>query len=83
MNCVIRRQVLYWVRYIHVKEALRMKYLIANSTAEVLEFLKEAGGTASILAGGTDLVLDIESGKKKADTLVDVTRIPELKKLKK
>ncbi|MGI6507299.1 MAG: FAD binding domain-containing protein [Saccharofermentanales bacterium] len=58
-----------------------MKYLIANSTAEVLEFLKEAGGTASILAGGTDLILDIESGKKNADTLVDVTRIPELKKI--
>ncbi|HHW94005.1 MAG TPA: hypothetical protein GX734_05865 [Clostridiaceae bacterium] len=58
-----------------------MKYLIANSTTEVLEFLKEAGGTASILAGGTDLVLDIESGKKKADVLIDVTRIPELKKI--
>lgn len=58
-----------------------MKYLIAHSTAEAIELLKEAGGTAAILAGGTDLVLDIESGKKTADTLIDVTRIPEMKKI--
>ncbi len=58
-----------------------MNYVIAESTAEVIEVLKKANGLACIVAGGTDLVLDIDTGKKSAGTLVDIMRIPELKKI--
>ncbi len=58
-----------------------MNYIIATSTTEVLEVLMMASGEASIVAGGTDLILDIDSGKKSAGTLVDITRVPELKRI--
>jgi len=35
-----------------------------------------------ILAGGTDLVLDAESGKKPVKAFVDIMRIPEMRELK-
>lgn len=38
-----------------------------------------AKGKAAIMAGGTDLMIDIRAGKFLAGTLVDVTRIPEMR----
>ena len=55
-----------------------MRYIIAESVNEALNALKEGAGKAIVLAGGTDLVLDRESGKKKADAFVDIMRIPEM-----
>lgn len=55
-----------------------MKYVIPESVQEALQILTESGGKAIVLAGGTDLVLDRHAGKKPADILVDVMRIPEL-----
>lgn len=56
-----------------------MRYLIAESVQEALKALADAEGKAIILSGGTDLVLDADSGKKPADMFIDVMRIPELK----
>ena len=53
-----------------------MKYVIASSVSEAIRELAEAEGTAMIMAGGTDLVLDAQSGKKPAEVFVDITRIP-------
>jgi carbon-monoxide dehydrogenase medium subunit len=48
-----------------------------TSTAEALEILAERGERARIIAGGTDLIIEIDRGVRKGiDTLVDVTRIP-------
>ena len=55
------------------------EHINATSIAQVLDILAERGDRARIIAGGTDLILEIEMGVRKGiDTLIDVTRIPEL-----
>ncbi|MEP7137420.1 MAG: FAD binding domain-containing protein [Chloroflexota bacterium] len=54
-------------------------YLNATSIEEVLQTLKNKGERARIVAGGTDLILELERGVRKGvDTLIDVSRIPNL-----
>ena len=54
-------------------------YLNATSIEEVLQALKDKGERARIVAGGTDLILELERGVRKGvDTLIDVSRIPNL-----
>jgi xanthine dehydrogenase iron-sulfur cluster and FAD-binding subunit A len=53
------------------------EYIQASCIEEVLKVLAERGNSARIIAGGTDLILEMEAGVRKGvDTLVDVTRIP-------
>lgn len=55
------------------------EYLNATSIDEVLQALSERGESARIVAGATDLILEIERGVRKGiHTLIDVTRIPNL-----
>lgn len=55
------------------------EYINATSIEQVLGVLAERGERCRIVAGGTDLILEIERGVRKGiDTLVDVTRIPGL-----
>jgi xanthine dehydrogenase iron-sulfur cluster and FAD-binding subunit A len=52
-------------------------YISATSINEVLQVLAEKGSRARIVAGATDLILEMERGQRKGiETLVDVTRIP-------
>ncbi|HZD58674.1 MAG TPA: FAD binding domain-containing protein [Anaerolineales bacterium] len=54
-------------------------YHLAQSTNDALQALSAAPGPARLIAGGTDLLLDLQQGRHPAvDTLVDVTGIPEL-----
>jgi len=54
-------------------------YINATSIEEVLNTLSEQGEQARIVAGGTDLILELERGVRKGIyTLVDITRIPGL-----
>ena len=54
-------------------------YINATSLDEALNVLAEQGERARIIAGGTDLVLELERGQRAGiETLVDVTRIPGL-----
>lgn len=54
-------------------------YINATSTDEVIKVLGEKKERARIIAGGTDLILELERGVRKGlDTLVDVSRIPGL-----
>lgn len=55
------------------------EYISATSIAEVLQALFERGSKARIVAGATDLMLELERGVRQGiTTLIDVTRIPGL-----
>jgi len=55
------------------------EYINATTIDEVLQILKDRGTRARIVAGGTDLILELERGVRKGiDILIDVTRIPDL-----
>ncbi|MBI2758144.1 MAG: FAD binding domain-containing protein [Chloroflexi bacterium] len=55
------------------------QYINATSVDEVLKILGEKAGSARIVAGATDLILELERGvRKNIHTLIDVTRVPGL-----
>lgn len=55
------------------------KYHIAVNTTDALQALAGAAGLARLVAGGTDLLLDLQQGRcPPVHTLVDVTRCAEL-----
>src|SRR5919197_4684164 len=54
-------------------------YLQPTSVAETLELLRRYGGQARIVAGGTDVLVELSRGMRPAATLIDVTRLPDLK----
>jgi xanthine dehydrogenase iron-sulfur cluster and FAD-binding subunit A len=57
-------------------------YFNVTQVEEALDILSERGERARIVAGGTDLILELERGIRKGiDTLVDVTRIPKIKQI--
>jgi xanthine dehydrogenase iron-sulfur cluster and FAD-binding subunit A len=54
-------------------------YIHASTIEDVLQVLGERREHARVVAGATDLILELERGVRKGiDTLVDVTRIPNL-----
>lgn len=58
------------------------EYVSATSIAEVLQILAEYGSQARVVAGATDLILEMERGQRKGiDILVDVTRIAGLNQI--
>ncbi len=57
-------------------------YHVAQSVTDALQALVNAPGSASLIAGGTDLLLDLQQGRHPpVDTLVDVTAVKEMKVL--
>lgn len=55
------------------------KYINATNVEEVLKVLAEYGEKARIVAGATDLILEIERGiRKNIEVVIDITRIPNL-----
>lgn len=57
---------------------MEWEYQVVSSVAEALYILGKYGGEARVIAGGTDLLLDLQEKKKRTSCLVDITRIPEL-----
>ncbi len=58
------------------------EYILAHAVVEALEALSVGQGRAHIIAGGSDLLLDIQQGRQPpVHTLVDVTEIAELSKV--
>jgi xanthine dehydrogenase iron-sulfur cluster and FAD-binding subunit A len=58
------------------------EYFNAATTNEVIQLLAEKGERARIVAGATDLILELERGVRTGiETLIDVTRIPDLDRI--
>lgn len=52
-------------------------YYCVTSVEEALELLAEHGPKARVVAGATDLILEMERGVRKGiETLIDITRVP-------
>ena len=56
-------------------------YAAPHSLAEATTLLTQADGTARVLAGGTDLLVQLREQLRDADLVVDVKKIPELTEL--
>ena len=56
-------------------------YAAPTTLAEATELLAGANGKARILAGGTDILVQLREGLREADLVVDVKKIPELMEL--
>jgi xanthine dehydrogenase iron-sulfur cluster and FAD-binding subunit A len=54
-------------------------YIMAESLEEAVETLSKHNGTARIIAGGTDLILEIERNvRPDVKTIIDISKIPGL-----
>ncbi len=58
------------------------EYFIPTSTDEATRLLTKYGEKARLVAGATDLILELERGVRKGvETLIDVTRLPDLDRI--
>ncbi len=53
-------------------------YVTAASVEEALATLVSLRGAGRLIAGGTDLVIQLQRGERKVRTLVDISRVPGL-----
>lgn len=56
-----------------------MKYVLAKSSAEAMAAIAAGAGKSLIIAGGTDIMVDIQSGKIQPELLVDITAANDMK----
>ena len=54
-------------------------YIRPQDLGETLDFIKAHGPDTTILAGGTDVMIDMRAGVLKSLYLLDVSRLPELR----
>lgn len=58
------------------------EYINASSFEDALDILEKKQASARIVAGATDLILEMERGVRKGiDTLVDISRVPGLNQI--
>ena len=57
-------------------------YYTATSVDDAVRLLDENRGEARIMAGGTDLIVEIQNGTRTPRVLIDVTRVGGLNKIK-
>ncbi len=57
------------------------EYLFPASVDEAVATLADKGGRARLVAGGTDLIIELREGKRRAECLLDVTRIEGLDRI--
>ncbi|HEY1014856.1 MAG TPA: FAD binding domain-containing protein [Herpetosiphonaceae bacterium] len=54
-------------------------YLQPTTLSEALELLRRHGGDARLVAGGTDVLVELQRGVKPTATLIDLSKLTELK----
>ncbi len=57
------------------------EYLYPETVREAVDLLAEWSGQARIVAGGTDLVLQLKRAEREADCLIDVSRVEDLRRI--
>ena len=55
-----------------------MRYEIPESLDAAVEMLASEAGSALVLAGGTDLLVQLRAGMVDPDLVIDIKKIPEL-----
>src|SRR6185437_6761840 len=53
-----------------------LSYIAPSTVEEAVRVLAEARGSAKVLSGGTDLLVQLRSGRAKPDLIVDIKQIP-------
>ncbi len=56
----------------------QIEYFRPETLAEAVELVSRSPETTGLVAGGTDLMIDLRAGRFKGDRLVDLTGIPEM-----
>ena len=54
-------------------------YHQVTTIEQALHLLSEHGDNARIMAGGTDLILELERGQRHAEVMIDITRLEDLR----
>ena len=58
-------------------------YFTVPSNDDAIRLLAEKGERARIVAGATDLMLELERGARKGvDSVIDITRVPHLDRIR-
>lgn len=58
-------------------------YLQPNTVEHAVEFLHDSSSTVAVIAGGTDLLLDMRNGRQDlVDVLVDISSIEEMRQIR-
>jgi CO/xanthine dehydrogenase FAD-binding subunit len=55
-----------------------LAYTAPTTVEEAVSALAEASGIAKVLSGGTDLLVQLRSGRAKPDLIVDIKKIPDM-----
>jgi carbon-monoxide dehydrogenase medium subunit len=58
------------------------QFTAPTTVKAAIRCLAEAGKNAKVLAGGTDLLVQLRSGRVRPSTIVDLKKIPELRQIK-
>ncbi len=61
-----------------LRENEKNRIFIPHSTEEALAILKKHGEVITLLAGTTDIMVQLKNGRKEPEALMDISRIPEL-----
>ena len=56
-------------------------YIAPKTVAETVKHLEERGDRARVLAGGTDIIVQVREHRRDIDLLVDIKNIPEVNEL--
>jgi xanthine dehydrogenase iron-sulfur cluster and FAD-binding subunit A len=60
------------------EKTMWQQYIIPATLDETLDLLAAHSGSARVVVGGTDLVVEIDRGVRHLEALIDITRVPGL-----